>query len=477
MKRESTMKHLYALLLALLLPLASHAAKEGYRISFTVEGSPDTMMLMCYYHINGLWAYDTAWNNGKGEYRFEKKRTPSPGLYYFSNQKGKRLDFVIYAGQTRFSLRTKEEDWKGHVSVKGSSENELFFQFQHMNETLYREMDEAQLEMDSATFRDTFFPRQIKRIDSARMAFIETYPQAMVSRMMLATKDPAIPRLHPDGTRMSDRERFDWMMAHYFDNVPLDDDFIVRTPENVFYRRVMDYVDVHMRGMPPEMICPLLDSVIDRSEPAPEVFKWLVHTLAEKFLQSKVMVYEEVYVHLVKRYYETGKAFWMSPTGIDKEVERATKWERLLVGRVAPELILFDTLHRAASLHHMPGKYTLLLFWSPTCGHCRDIIPAVYKVYEQYADSLQLSAFSILTEPDEVTDGKWKKFLNDHHMHHRRWVGLLGGEANVDWREVYDVQSTPQIYLIDNKDNTILAKKLGAELLERLCQDLMKTQE
>ena len=129
-------------------------------------------------------------------------------------------------------------------------------------------------------------------------------------------------------------------------------------------------------------------------------------------------------------------------------------------------------MRRVHSLHHMPGRYTLLLFWSPTCGHCREIIPGVYKVFERYADSLDLSAFAILTEPEEGTVQKWKDFLKEHHMNHSRWINLNGGEANVDWREVYDISTTPQIYLIDNKDHKFAAKKLNAGIFEQICEQL-----
>jgi thiol-disulfide isomerase/thioredoxin len=139
---------------------------------------------------------------------------------------------------------------------------------------------------------------------------------------------------------------------------------------------------------------------------------------------------------------------------------------------VAPELILFDTLRRPVSLHHMPGDYTLLLFWSPTCGHCRDIIPAVYNVFDRYADSLNITAFAILTEPDETTVEKWKKFISNHNITNRRWVNLNGGEANVDWREVYDITTTPQIFLIENKEHKFIAKKLNADLLEQIFKQL-----
>ena len=120
----------------------------------------------------------------------------------------------------------------------------------------------------------------------------------------------------------------------------------------------------------------------------------------------------------------------------------------------------------------MPGKYTLLLFWSPTCGHCREIIPAIYKVFDRVADSLNMTAFAILSEPDEGTVVKWKKFLADHQMTNRRWINLNGAEANVDWREVYDVQTTPQIYLVENETHKFVAKKLSAELFETICKQL-----
>jgi hypothetical protein len=49
---------------------------------------------------------------------------------------------------------------------------------------------------------------------------------------------------------------------------------------------------------------------------------------------------------------------------------------------------------------------------------------------------------------------------------------LDGGEANVDWHDVYDIQSTPQIYLLD-ENNIIQAKKLGesniGEVLTAIC--------
>jgi thiol-disulfide isomerase/thioredoxin len=459
------MKHISLLALALTLSLSA-LAKPGYKFTLQIDGNTDTMMVLGYYYAQHIMVFDTAYNNGHGRFIFQGNHETPPGLYYFSNAKGRFVDFVLYHEKPQFKFHTDDRDWTRNMTVSGSPQNTVFFNFHRATSVVYDEVDAAQHTMDSAAFAHYRRQRYLS-IDTIRMKTIQDHPQAMLSRMMQATMDPPSP---PDG--LSQNDRYFWAMHHYFDHFPLNDDFIIRTPKAVFYQRVTDYVDKYMQGLPPDKICPLLDTLIDRAEPAPEVYRWLIQNITEKYLQSNVMVYDEVYVHLVQRYFATGKASWYSPSTIDEQVERATKWERILVGRVAPELILFDTLRRPVSLHHMPGDYTLLLFWSPTCGHCRDIIPAVYNVFDRYADSLNITAFAILTEPDETTVEKWKKFISNHNITNRRWVNLNGGEANVDWREVYDITTTPQIFLIENKEHKFIAKKLNADLLEQIFKQL-----
>lgn len=458
----------------LLLPL-SVMAKSTYKITLQVDGNKDSMMLLCFYYAQSERIMDTAYNNGKGQFVFEGDETLHPGLYFFTNNKNRYVEFVIYNEKPNFRFHTDDRSWMMNMKVKGSRQNEIFYNYQRASEALYREIEDQKNQLDSAAFVE-FTNAQHLRIDSLKMDFIRSYPDAMISKMMAATKEVDVPTEKADGTKMTPRERADYALDHYFDNMPLDDNFLIRTPKAVFYQRVIDYLKfMQRRGMLPEMICPKLDTVIDRAEPAEEVYKWLIYKMSDYYLQSNVMVYDEVYVHLVMRYFATGKAAsWFDPSDIDKNIERATKWERLLVGRESPELILFDTNHYAYSLHRMKGDYTILVFWSPTCGHCREIIPDVYKVFEEYQDSLNLTAFAILSEPDDNTIVKWKKFLKDHKMTSPKWVNLNGGEANVDWREVYDITTTPQIFLIENKNHTFIAKKLNAQILKDICKSLIK---
>ncbi|MBR4229305.1 MAG: DUF5106 domain-containing protein [Bacteroidales bacterium] len=460
------------LAILILLPLAG-MAKPTYKISLKIDGNNDSMMLLCFYYAQSERIMDTAYNDGKGNFLFEGNDTLHPGLYFFTNNRNRYVEFVVYHEKPNFKFHTDDRSWMMNMKVKGSRQNEIFYNYQRASESLYREIEDHKSQLDSAALAE-FTATQHLRIDSLKMDFITRYPEAMISKMMASTKDIDVPTEKEDGSKMTPRERYDYVMDHYFDNMPLDDDFLIRTPKAVFYQRVIDYIEKYMRNWPPEMICPKLDVLIDRAEPAEEVQKWLIYKLTDYYLQSNVMVYDEVYVHIVQRYFATGKAPWFSPSMIDEQIERANKWEHLLVGRESPELILFDTNHYAYSLHRMKGDYTILIFWSPTCGHCREIIPAVYKVFEEYQDSLNMTAFAILSEPDEATIVKWKKFLADHKMTSHKWVNLNGGEANVDWREVYDITTTPQIYMIENKNHTFIAKKLNAQILREICKSLTK---
>lgn len=432
--------------------------EKGYHITLTIEGNQDSMMLMGNYFVGGTYAMDTAYRDKKGNFVFQSKDLPvMPGLYFFANQEGKFVEFLMYhEPMKKVKFKTKEEDWLSNMEVTGSVQNQQFYQYHRAMAKLYEDTNHV----------------EVRVTDSVKNAFIRKYPDCMLSKMMVATRPVLVPTISETGDSMSNNERFDYYLHHYWDNIPLDDDMLVRTPAPIFIRPVKDFMDQVLKGAPPSVIMPLLDSTIEKSRKSPEVFKYLVHTFTEHYLQSNVMVYDEVYVHLVKRYYESGEAYWSSPSVIDEQVQRAHRWENILVGKIAPELIMKDTLGYAHSLYRMRNDYKLLVFWSPSCGHCKTIIPAVNEVYKKWKDTFDIGIYAVLSEPDDYSVVQWKKIINDKGLH-EGWIHVNGGVANVDWREVYDVHTTPQIFLLD-KDNRIIGKRMNAELFDMIMKSLVK---
>lgn len=466
------MKRLFALLFLAVAVLPAYAAKENYRITLTIEGSTDSMLLMGNYYGKGTYAIDTAFLDKKGRYIFSSTtKELLPGLYFFANKSGKYVEFVVYNEKPFFEFSTRNDDWHRYMKVKGSAENDAFYGFHHLQQQAML-MSVPPANPDSATYT-AFMRRQGMMMDSLRRDFIARNPDRMISRMMMATKEPEVPATDSAGNPLDNRGRWEYFVAHYFDNMPLDDDFLVRTPQAVFHDRVMDYCDKYMQGAPPDIIIPYLDAMLDRAKASKENFRYLLHTITEHYLQSNIMVYDAIYVHLVLKYYAEGDAWWMTPSDVETEVDRAARWDKLLVGRDAPELVLYDTLQQGHSLHAMPNQFTLLIFWSPSCGHCQTEIPALYEKFKAMRQQYDIGGFAILTEFDDETTVKWKRFIKEHGLD---WINMSGAVANVDWHDVYDVTSTPQIYLLD-KDKTILAKKLNANSFEQIMQAIIKERE
>ena len=122
-------KHLLLILLLTLPMFAFGAKKDGYKITFKVDGNSDTMMYMGYYHAQNRYICDSAVNNGKGKFVFEGKEDLHPGLYYFTNNRDRFVEFVVYREPHRFTLSTDNENWMLRMTVKDSRENEQFFNF------------------------------------------------------------------------------------------------------------------------------------------------------------------------------------------------------------------------------------------------------------------------------------------------------------------------------------------------------------
>ncbi len=74
-----------------------------------------------------------------------------------------------------------------------------------------------------------------------------------------------------------------------------------------------------------------------------ETKKYIVHTITSKYEDSKVMGMDAILVHMGQTYYCPDKAWWLNEDKLKKFCERVDAMEPLLIGKIAPNLILQDT--------------------------------------------------------------------------------------------------------------------------------------
>ena len=168
-----------------------------------------------------------------------------------------------------------------------------------------------------------------------------------------------------------------------------------------------------------------------------------------------------------------------------KEIcDRATTLNRLKLFGPAPDLILQDTSEtKWVDITKLPNEYKVLVFWDPGCGHCKKEIPKLKKLYDEIKSrKMDIEIIGVNTE---LENKAWKKYIRENKLD---WINISDNpEVNgnprkyimeqrkttlnsLNFRDIYDIFSTPQIFLLDS-ENKIIAKKIGVfnlvDILER----------
>jgi len=130
----------------------------------------------------------------------------------------------------------------------------------------------------------------------------------------------------------------------------------------------------------------------------------------------------------------------------------------------AKNLIMKDTAGNYQSMYDITAEYTVLIFWDHECGHCKKEIP-VLKKYYNLTDRDSVEVFAVYNGNDLKG---WKKYIRENNL---RWINVADPANNTNFRVLYDVFSTPVIYLLDNK-KVIEAKRISVEDLERIINAL-----
>jgi peroxiredoxin len=211
------------------------------------------------------------------------------------------------------------------------------------------------------------------------------------------------------------------------------------------------------------------DMLLTKTKGTKELFKYTLWWATRNAENSKVMGMDEVFVYLVENYYMKGMATWLSNEELSKYIDRASKIAPNVIGNVAPEVKLPNVMtHKTESMLDTKAKYTLLIFYSPTCGHCQTEIPKLDSVYNAVLKKKGVKVFTVATEE---SDEKISDFIKKNNI--TDWTNTSDQDHVGDWRAKYDVYSTPTIYLMDEK-KIIRGKRLDHSNIDNVIEMLEK---
>ncbi|WP_140939193.1 TlpA disulfide reductase family protein [Sphingobacterium lumbrici] len=133
-------------------------------------------------------------------------------------------------------------------------------------------------------------------------------------------------------------------------------------------------------------------------------------------------------------------------------------------GKVAPDMVLPDTLGQRLSLASMRGKYVLVDFWADWCAPCRAEFPFLREAYSKYASK----GFTILgvSVPWNTDKSKWKKAIVAEQCN---WPQVFDDREKAT--KEYSISYIPRNFLLDH-NGVIIACDLRGEALEAKLKEL-----
>lgn len=466
--------------------------KKGYKIEGYVDGLQDTSIILAYYFGGKQYASDTAYSKN-GSFTFSGEKALSGGMYLVVLPNQQYFDIVI--SEQHFSFSTKLKSLIKDMKFTNSKENTPFYNYLNFITEKQKEVTPLRQILDSEVpDGDKIDIRaKILTIDTDvkkfKNQFEKNYSNIFFTKILKATTDPIIPEA-PDTMDKQQKQifQFNYYKENFWNNMDFTDERILRTP--IFFNKMDTYLN-KLTVQDPDSIKKSADVLVKLSKQNKDIFQYVVSYITSTYERSKIMGMDAVFVHMVENYYMTGEVYWIEEEQLKKIEERAEKIAPNLIGRPAPPFLnqlgypfMKNENDEIKRLYDINSKYTLLIFYSPDCGHCKKVVPKVKLVVDSLSSKpklqnlkhkqIDISVYAVQTEFDKEA---WIKLIKEFEL--EDWTNVCDIQTDPDgnpaassnWRDEYDIYSTPVIYLLD-QNKKILAKRIDYKQIAKVISRL-----
>lgn len=465
--KQSKMRYKYYIITTLILLYFNVLGQSKHSIEVNIEGFSDTNIFLTSYYGNKIHLADTAYSNTE-KFVFSRKKTFPGGIYMVvSNNKSKLFEFIIN-DDSKMIFTTDTSSYVGNMKIKGSKENKVFFNYVKYNETLFKENKKLSSKLNNTVKDDPTYSSLLNKLDSLnnesidfKKNLINTYPDLFVSKLLNSMHNVEVPDsiINKNDSLLS----YSYFKNHFWDNLNLSDSRFLRTP--MLDKKVNEYFKLVI-AFQPDSVINGIDIVLNNAKSSKEVFSYLIWKFISDYQNPKYMGFDKVFVHLAETYFQNSEYEIenMSPSIKKSIIERAEKIKPLILGSIAPNLILIDTNGQYTSFNYLKNKYLAIIFWDYDCGICKTELKFFNENKNKWQYDVGVYAVNVNGDLE-----KWKKYITDNNLN---WMNVNGTRSvTADFHDLYDIYGTPVIYLLDEKRN-IVAKRMNAEQLMPIIENI-----
>ena len=444
--------------------LAAVSHEHPFQIRVTLDGLKDTNIYLANYYGSKILRVDSARLDKSGNALFQNKEKRINGIYVIYLNKDNYFDFLVGSEQ-QFSIRTSFAPQAKRI-FKGAAETGVFQQYQEYlsaqrgrQQKLQKELELHKNNKDSLKIINSDIDTLNKEMENYWENTSAKHPGTFLAdflrSMIYPRPAPFVPAANcknPDSLKWV--ANYNFIKDHYWDNFNFAQPGMIRTP--LIEGRLDNYFKNTLLQIPDSMLKPTF-ALIDKSKANQEMFHYISLQRLNAAITSEVMGMDKLFVEIAEHYFLKGDGAWLDSTALAKVKEKVRVTKPNLLGNLAPELKLPDSEGNYYSLRQMNSKYTILLFWEPNCSHCKKAVPQLYKdLYLPFKDK-GVDIFAVCTQNKKED---WLKAILDYKI--LDWTNVWDPSVTSNFRSLYDVYSTPIIYILDPTKH-IIAKRLDVE--------------
>ncbi|MEQ1744429.1 MAG: redoxin domain-containing protein [Saprospiraceae bacterium] len=464
-------------------------AQKGHNLRVKLDNYAEKELVLGFHYGDKQYVKDTVTADADGYFAFQADTLLPCGVYLFVLKPDNAfIQILLSENDQSFTMHTDAKDVVGKMKVKGSPENKLFYEYLSFLNKMRTEADTIKAQMTRASGNEADSLRLVKesgeldkQVRKFQSDLVTKNAETLTAKIIKSSLELEIPEFEGADAREIQMKKYYWYRAHYFDNFNLSDPCLLRSP--VLHPKVDNYIS-KIVPQHPDSINTAMDEVIRKMKGAEETYKfYLIHYL-NSFAKSTTVGMDACYVHLALHYYCNGGAPWVKPEDLEKICDNAKRLEPILIGKIAPNIIVKDNQDRPASLWDVDADYTVLFFWAPDCSHCKKAAPHMVEFAKKFKDR-GVKVFAVCTAvattkedantPEKVKETCWKG-LQEKEFSDFLFLNNYDPYVQSRYKTLFDVQTTPQIFVLDRK-HEILMKRIGAEKLNEIMEDLMRHQE
>lgn len=484
------MKRIFILTLFSFLSFSTLFGQKGYKIRVKLENYASNELIIGFHYGEKQYVKDTAILAPDGFFSFEADTLFPAGVYLLVLKPDNNfIQLLLDEKNQQFTVTTDAKDSVNKMKIKGSPDNELFYEYLRFLSKQRPEADTLRAQMGRAKGNvadSTRIAGKIVDIDKSvkkmQQDLITKHPNSMAARIVKAALDPEVPDFKGEETEVA-RKKYYWSRAHFFDNLDVADPALLRSP--VLHGKIDQYI-TKITPQHPDSVNVALDYLFNKMKGKynGENFKYYLIHFLNYYAKTNIVGFDACYVHIAQEYYCKGQAAWSKKEDLEKICDNARRLEPILIGKIAPNITVMDRNNQPKALWDVDSDYTVLFFWATDCGHCKKAAPHMVEFAKKFKDR-GVKVFAVCTgvvtakddsnTPEKVHDSCWKG-LEEKEFSDDLFFNVYDPYIRSRYKMLYDVQTTPQIFIL-NRNHEILMKRIGSEQLGEVMEQVMKFQE